>query len=286
MADIEASIDALPPLREVIRSGGLDARKNLGQNFLLDMNLTERIAGAAKPFSETVIEIGPGPGGLTRSLLKGGAKVIAIEKDPRSIVALKPLIEIAEGNFSLIHADALKTDLAEIAEPPFQIVANLPYNIATTLLLKWLKHHRQDVSSFVLMFQKEVACRITAEPATKNYGRLSVMCQWVAQCEALFDIPRDAFVPKPKVTSTLVRITPRQTPLAPAEQPLLEEVTRVLLGQRRKMIRSVAKALTEGDAEAASSLLKQADIDGEVRAETLSVEKFCALAEALKAMRS
>lgn len=274
-------IDNLPPLREVIRKAGLDAKKSLGQNFLLDLNLTGRIARAAQPLEGTVIEVGPGPGGLTRALLLAGARrVIAIEKDRRAIAALEPLVQASEGRLEIIEEDALKLDITSLGpdDEPRQIVANLPYNIATGLLLGWLGQADQ-LTSMTLMFQREVGQRLVAEPGTTAFGRLSVISQWRCEVKRLFDIPPDAFVPPPKVTSSVVQLIPRLEPLAPAKQDLLEEVTRVLFGQRRKMLRASSKPI------GGSALLDKAGIAGDIRAETLHVEDFCRIAEALRIER-
>lgn len=274
-------IDALPPLRDVIRDYGLDAKKSLGQNFLFDLNLTGRIARAAMPLDGTVIEIGPGPGGLTRALLMAGAEqVIAIEKDRRAIEALGSLVVAAEGRLQIIEADALEVDIKSLgpADGKKQIVANLPYNIATGLLLNWLDD-ADHLDGLTLMFQREVGQRITAEPGTSAYGRLAVMAQWLCDVRSLFDIPPQAFVPPPKVTSSVVQLIPRPAPLAPADKTCLEDVTRALFGQRRKMLRSSIKTLkTEG-------LLEGLSLTGNERPETLAVEDFCAIAEALRRAR-
>lgn len=279
-----AAIDALPPLREVIRSAELDARKSLGQNFLLDLNLTGRIARSAAPLKGTVIEIGPGPGGLTRALLMAGAeRVIAIEKDRRAIDALAPLVAASEGRLEILEEDALEVDIAPLipAGEKGQIVANLPYNIATVLLLNWLD--RLDaISAMTLMFQKEVGERITAPTGGAAYGRLAVMCQWLCEARMLFDIPPQAFVPPPKVTSSVVRLVPRPKPLAEASKPMLEEVTRVLFGQRRKMLRASVKSLKIDDP---AGVLAGAGIAGDTRPEKLAIEDFCRLAEALRLAR-
>jgi len=274
-------IDALPPLRDVIRDYGLDAKKSLGQNFLFDLNLTGRIARAAQPLDGTVIEIGPGPGGLTRALLMAGAEqVIAIEKDRRAIEALGSLVVAAEGRLQIIEADALDIDIKSLGnkDGKKQIVANLPYNIATGLLLNWLDD-LEYLDGLTLMFQREVAQRITADPGTSSYGRLAVMTQWLCDARSLFDIPPQAFVPPPKVTSSVVQLIPRSTPLAPADKTCLEDVTRALFGQRRKMLRSSIKTLkTDG-------LLDGLPLTGDERPETLMVEDFCAIAEALRLVR-
>ena len=275
-------IESLPPLRDVIKSNGLDAKKSLGQNFLFDLNLTGRIARAAMPLNGVVVEVGPGPGGLTRALLLAGAeKVIAIEKDRRAIAALAPLVDAAEGRLEIIEADALTVDISSLggAGVRRQIVANLPYNIATGLLINWLDI-LDDLDGMTLMFQREVGQRIIAEPGTSQYGRLAVMCQWLCEARSIFDIPPQAFVPPPKITSSVVQFIPRKTPLAPADKTCLEDVTRALFGQRRKMLRSSIKTLKH------EHLLDGLALTGNERPETLMVEDFCAIAEALRRARS
>ncbi len=277
------SAHPLPPLREVIARHGLAARRSLGQNFLLDMNLARRIVRAAGDLAgATVIEIGPGPGGLTRALLQSGARrVIAIERDARCIKALAELAAAYPDRLTLIEGDALATDVAALAESApgrCQIIANLPYNIATRLLLGWLPRIAA-FTSLTLMFQKEVAERLAAAPGTGAYGRLSIIAQWLCEIQCLFDVPSRAFVPAPKVTSTVVRLTPRPAPLAPAEMADIERVTAAAFGQRRKMLRTALKTATDDPI----ALLEQAGIAPTARAETLSVEAFCALARGLRA---
>jgi 16S rRNA (adenine1518-N6/adenine1519-N6)-dimethyltransferase len=276
----EAPEPALPPLREVIARHGIAARKALGQNFLLDRNLAGRIARAAAPLEDaSVIEIGAGPGGLTRALLAAGARrVVAIERDPRSLAALAELAAAYPGRLDIVAGDALALDPAALAEPPRKIVANLPYNIATRLLLLWLDRIG-DYESLTLMFQREVARRIAAAPKSRDYGRLSVLVQWLALPRILFDVPPTAFVPPPKVTSSLVAIRPRPHPLAPAAKPALEQVLSAAFGQRRKMLRTSLKTL----GIMPELLLERAGVAGTARAEELSVEEFCALARALEA---
>lgn len=280
-----ATADPLPPLREVIARHGLAARRSLGQNFLLDLNLARRIVGAAGDLAgATVIEIGPGPGGLTRALLQSGARrVIAIERDGRCIKALAELAAAYPDRLTLIEGDALTTDvvaLAESASGRCRIIANLPYNIGTRLLLGWLPRITA-FTSLTLMFQKEVAERLAAAPGTGAYGRLSIVTQWLCEIQCLFDVPPRAFVPAPKVTSTVVQFTPRPAPLAPAEMADIERVTAAAFGQRRKMLRSALKTATDDPI----ALLEQAGIAPTARAETLSVEAFCALARGLRAAR-
>jgi 16S rRNA (adenine1518-N6/adenine1519-N6)-dimethyltransferase len=266
----------LPPLGEVIRRHRLSARKGLGQHFLLDLNLTARIARAAAPLDACgVIEIGPGPGGLTRALLSAGARhVTAIERDPRAVAALAELAAAFPDRLTIIEGDALEIDAAAIVAPPRKIVANLPYNIATPLLLGWLADI-DAYDSLTLMFQKEVALRLAAKPGGKDYGRLSVMTQWCAEPRLLFDISPKAFVPPPKVTSTLVQLTPRRNP-PPCRRQDLEHVAAAAFGQRRKMLRASLKSLTVDTV----LLMENAGIEPTDRAENLTIEQFAALARA------
>jgi 16S rRNA (adenine1518-N6/adenine1519-N6)-dimethyltransferase len=269
--------DPLPPLREVIAAHGLDAKKSLGQHFLFDLNLTGRIArGAGDLTVGTTIEVGPGPGGLTRALLEAGARhVIGIERDDRAIAIQTEIAAAYPGRLEIIAADALKVDVASLGEAPRRIVANLPYNISTVLLTRWLTQ-AEAFESFTLMFQKEVVDRLAAAPGTKDYGRLSVLTQWRCVVKPLFSLSREAFTPPPKVASTVVKIIPRPEPLAPARMATLEKVTAAAFGQRRKMLRSSLKAL--GNAEA---LLEAAGLEPTRRAEEIPVEGFCALARAV-----
>ena len=273
---IEA-VENLPPLRTMLAASDMQARKSLGQNFLFDLNLTSRIARTALPFNGPVIEIGPGPGGLTRALLiEGAEQVIAIEKDSRVFSLLQPVITAASGRLELIEADALKVDLDRFtnAQAKAQIVANLPYNVATPLYIRFLKLRRQ-ISGMSLMFQKEVAERITALPSTSAYGRLAVLTHWCADAELMFHIPPEAFVPPPKVTSSVVRIIPRVEPRYPCSLESLEAVTQIAFGQRRKMLRASFKAY--GGEEMLASL----DIDPALRPQDLDVASFSRIAEHL-----
>ncbi|HVB18437.1 MAG TPA: 16S rRNA (adenine(1518)-N(6)/adenine(1519)-N(6))-dimethyltransferase RsmA [Stellaceae bacterium] len=274
----EGSAPLLPPLREVIARHGIAARRSLGQNFILDLNLTRRIARAAGPLAGiTVIEIGPGPGGLTRALLAEGARrIVAIERDPRCLAALGELAAAYPGRLELIAGDALELDPAALSEPPRKIVANLPYNIATALLLRWLDRIG-DYESLTLMFQREVAERLAAAPREAAYGRLSVIVQWLCTARIMFDLPPRTFVPPPKVTSSVVTLTPRAAPLASASRPVLERVTAAAFGQRRKMLRASLKTL----GVPVEPLLAAAGVAPTARAEELSVAEFCALARAL-----
>ncbi|MFN7103363.1 MAG: 16S rRNA (adenine(1518)-N(6)/adenine(1519)-N(6))-dimethyltransferase RsmA [Pseudorhizobium sp.] len=274
-----ATLDGLPPLRDVIQRHGLDAKKSLGQNFLLDLNLTQKIARSAGPLEEaTVIEVGPGPGGLTRAILSLGAKkLIAIERDNRCLPALAEIADHYPGRLEVIEGDALKVDFAALAAGgPVKIIANLPYNIGTQLLINWLLPDRWPPfwDSLTLMFQREVGQRIVADESGDHYGRLGVLAGWRTQAEMMFDVPPQAFTPPPKVTSTVVHLTPRQTPL-PCDVAKLEKVTQAAFGQRRKMLRQSVKSL------GGEALLARAGIDSSRRAETLSVEEFVRLANCL-----
>ncbi len=270
--DLTASIDALPPLRLLVESMDMRARKSLGQNFLFDLNLTRKIARSAGPLTGTTIEIGPGPGGLTRALLlEHAAHVIAIEKDRRASAVLSSLSAAAGDRLTLIEADALTSPIWELGTAPRRIIANLPYNIATTLLIQWLAH-ASCFDSMTLMFQREVAERITARPGEAAYGRLSVLTRWLADAEILFDVPASAFVPQPKIISSIVQIVPLAQPRYPCSQHALEFITRTAFGQRRKMLRSSLKKIN-GD-----QLLAEAGIAPEYRPQDIDIEEFCKLA--------
>ena len=272
--------DALPPLREVIRRYELSARKSLGQNFLLDLNLTGRIARAAGPLADvTVIEVGPGPGGLTRALLAEGATVVAIERDERAVGALGEIAEHYPGRLTIVSGDALEFDARPyLGGGRVRVVANLPYNIATALLVSWLTVEPWPpwYDRLVLMFQREVAERIVAKPGSKTYGRLSVLAGWRAEAKILFDIAPAAFVPPPKVTSSVVQLIPRANPL-PCDRRALERVTTAAFGQRRKMLRASLKSLGLDPIP----LLEKAGLDPTARAEDIAVEGFVALAKGL-----
>ncbi len=263
---------SLPPLREIIARHGLSARRSLGQHFLLDGNLCARIARAAGDLTACdVVEIGPGPGGLTRALLDAGARhVVAVERDKRCVAALGELADAYPGRLEVIEGDALEIDLQGLASAPRRIVANLPYNISVPLLLKELE--RIDAyESLTLMFQKEVAARLAAAPGGKDYGRLSVICQWLCEVENQFNVAKTAFTPPPKVTSTVVTLTPRPAPFA-ARWGDLERITAAAFGQRRKMLRTSLKGLGVD--------LAAIGIEPTARAEELTVEQFCSLARA------
>lgn len=271
-----AALDGLPPLRDVIARHGLDAKKALGQNFLLDLNLTQKVARTAGSLEgATVIEVGPGPGGLTRAILALGArKVIAIERDPRCLPALQEIADHYPGRLEVIEGDALKIDFRTLAKgEPVKIISNLPYNVGTQLLVNWLLPGQWPPfwQSLTLMFQKEVGQRIVAREDDNHYGRLGVLCGWRTDAHMSFDIPPQAFTPPPKVTSTVVHLEPIENPL-PCNADKLEKVTLAAFGQRRKMLRQSLKPI------GGEALLARAEIDPQRRAETLSVEEFCRLA--------
>jgi 16S rRNA (adenine1518-N6/adenine1519-N6)-dimethyltransferase len=273
--------DGLPPLRDVIARHGLAAKKTLGQNFLLDLNLTAKIARTAGDLSGVdVLEIGPGPGGLTRALLMQGARrVVAIERDARCLGALAEIAARWPGRLEVIEGDAMALDPRPLLNGRAVIVSNLPYNIGTELLVRWLRADWPPWwTRMVLMFQREVARRIVAAPGDDAYGRLGVLAGWRTETRIAFDISPMAFTPPPKVTSSVVSITPRETPLAPAELDALERVTAAAFGQRRKMLRQSLRTLG-GDP---GDLLGAAGANPTARAETLRVETFCALARALR----
>ncbi len=261
-----------PPLRDVIARHDLKAKKSMGQHFLLDMNLTRRLVREAGDLTGiTAIEIGPGPGGLTRALFESAAKhIIAIEKDERFIEALQPLVECVNNRLRVIHADALEIDPVTLTPSPRAILANLPYNVGTLLLVNWL-HRAQEYEFFALMFQKEVAERITAKVGSKAYGRLSVLCQFCCDVELAFTIPARAFTPPPKIDSAVVILRPKKTPY-PISIEALEIVTKDAFGQRRKMLRSIFKGRISDEHFAAAAIAPTA------RAEELSVADFVKLA--------
>ena len=269
-------LSQLPPLRDVIRDHELRATKKLGQNFLLDLNLTDKIVRAAGSLTGvTAFEIGPGPGGLTRSLLQTDTqKVIAVEYDLRAIKALEDLKIAAQGKLDLHHDDALTVDLCALSEAPRAIVANLPYNIATPLLIGWLrqiKENQHAYQSMTLMFQKEVAQRITAQVNSKAYGRLAVLCQWLCDVHICFDVPASAFTPPPKVTSSIVHFKPKMLDDAAPRFEDIEKITEKAFGQRRKMIRSSLKDYKD--------YFEIVGLDETLRAENISPAQFIALAK-------
>ena len=280
--EADAGCDAAPPpLSAVIARHDLHPKRALGQHFLLDPSLCGRIARAAQPGAPAVVlEVGPGPGGLTRALLaEGAARIVAVEKDRRCVVALGELQARYPDRLEIVEGDALAFDIATLGPARIGIVANLPYNVGTRLLLRWLEQVER-IESMTLMFQKEVAARITAT-CGRDYGGLSVRAQWLCTCERLFDVSPRAFVPPPGVVSTVVRLMPRSAPLAPADPTALDALTRAAFGQRRKMLRRALRTLTPDP----QALLQSAGISPEARAETLSVAEFCALARAWAAMR-
>ncbi len=276
-----ATIDGLPPLREVIATYDLVAKRQLGQNFLLDLNLTAKIARLAGDLAGSdVLEIGPGPGGLTRGLLVEGARrVVAVEKDPRCIAALQEISAAYPGRLDVVEGDAMQIDMAALLSPPVRIAANLPYNVGTELLIRWLtpKIWPPFWTSMTLMFQREVALRITAKPGDDHYGRLAILCQWRSDAKIVMHLPPEAFTPAPKVHSAVVHLTRLEAPRFAADAKTLSRVVAAAFGQRRKMLRSSLKPLG-GDVEA---LLKAANIPPTARAEEIELERFCALARSV-----
>lgn len=274
-------IDTLPPLKDIVKEYGLAPQKNLGQNFIYDANLTDKIARAAGDLSEkTVIEIGPGPGGLTRSILRAGVKKLyCIERDQRCLDALKTLEEQSNNICSIINEDALNLDYTTLASPPFTIIANLPYNISTTLLVKWLDNI-ELFEQFTLMFQKEVVERIHAVPNTKDYGRLSIITQFLCHTRPVFHIPPEAFMPPPKVVSSVINILPRQETYADISWDGLKRICQVTFGKRRKTLRNSLQEFT--DSTTILELLDTIGINSQRRPETLTIEEFCNLTKAFK----
>ena len=271
------TIQNLPPLRDVINTYGLKAEKSLGQNFLLDSNITDKIASFVRQDitpDTTCIEIGPGPGGLTRSLLKTDAKKIcAVEFDERAVNALQDLLQVSQNRLKILHQDALKTDICNISEEPRIIIANLPYNIATPLLVRWLKKISEDknsIQAMALMFQKEVAERIVASVSSKAFGRLSIISQWLCEVKIVYDLPPSAFIPPPKVSSAVVYFKPKNQ-LWNCSFNAVEEITAAAFNQRRKMIRSSLKPYLD--------VIENLGIDPSLRAENLAVADFLKIAE-------
>lgn len=275
------TIDGLPPLREVIRAHELVAKKQLGQNFLLDLNLTAKIARAAGDLTGCdVLEVGPGPGGLTRGLLAEGARrVVAVEKDARALPALAEIAAAYPGRLEVLHGDALEVDLAAHLTPPVKIVANLPYNVGTELLIRWLTPDSWPPlwSSLTLMFQKEVAERIVAKPRTEHYGRLALLAQYRCEARIVMTLPPEAFTPAPKVHSAVVQLTALPGPRFPCDFKALQRITAMAFNQRRKMLRASLKGLRP-DVEA---VLESVGIPPTARAEEIGLEQFCALARAV-----
>lgn len=278
-----ATIDGLPPLREVIAAHDLVAKRQLGQNFLLDMNLTAKIARSAGDLSACdVLEVGPGPGGLTRGLLVEGARhVVAVEKDPRCIPALEEIAAVYPGRLTVMLGDALDLDTSALLKPPVRVIANLPYNVGTELLIRWLTPQVWPPFwiSLTLMFQKEVAERIVAKPGSKAYGRLAILAQWRTEARIVLTLPPEAFTPPPSVHSAVVHLVRRDAPLFPADQAVLARLTAAGFGQRRKMLRASLK----GVAPEMEAKLVAAGIAPTARAEELSLEDFCRLARVVAA---
>lgn len=280
-----AAIDALPPLREVIARHGLVAKKSLGQNFLLDLNLTARIARTAGDLAGSdILEVGPGPGGLTRGLLAEGARrVLAIEKDDRCLPALAEIAAAYPGRLEVLNADALALDIDGRLSPPIRVVANLPYNVGTELLVRWLTPPVWPPfwQSLTLMFQKEVAERIVARPGTRAYGRLAILAQWRCEAKIVLTLPPEAFTPPPKIHSAVVQLTALAAPRYPADPAILSEVVAAGFNQRRKMLRASLRGIAPG----IEALLEAAGIAPTARAEEIDIERFCTLARAVAAQR-
>ena len=278
-----ATIDGLPPLREVLRAHDLQAKKQLGQNFLLDLNLTSKIARMAGDLSGAdVLEVGPGPGGLTRGLLAEGARrVLAVEKDPRCLPALQEIADAYPGRLSVINGDALEVDALAHLTPPIKVVANLPYNVGTELLIRWLTPEVWPPywQSLTLMFQKEVAERIVAKPRGDHYGRLALLAQWRCDAKIVMILPPEAFTPAPKVHSAVVHLTRLEAPRYPADAKVLNRITAMAFNQRRKMLRSSLKGL----GPEVEAMLEEVGIPPTARAEEISLELFCALARRVAA---
>lgn len=277
-------IDTLPPLREVIRAHGLAARRSLGQNFLLDLNLTARIARCAGELQECdVLEVGPGPGGLTRALLAGGARrVLAVEKDARCLPALEEIAAAyPPGRLTVVHGDALEIDPLAYLRPPVRVVANLPYNLGTELLVRWLTPTQWPPfwESLTLMFQREVAERIVARPRTKAYGRLAILAQWRSEARIVMRLPPEAFTPAPKVSSAVVHMRRLDAPRHPANSDILSRVVKAAFAQRRKMLRASLRGFTPQ----IEQQLRAAGIAPTERAEEIDLERFCALARIIEA---
>ena len=280
MSELSQKILKMQPLNTVIQEHQLFPKRSLGQNFIFDINLTRKIARSAKPLDTgTVIEIGAGPGGLTRALLiEGASRVIAIEKDKRAIQILRELEEIAKPRLKVIYADALELSLVELGKEPIQIVANLPFNIATNLIFKWLES-TPPLSAITIMIQKEVANRLCAQPGSSAYGRLTLMINLLAETDFLFDVPASAFIPKPKVISSMVQVLPRKKPLFKTDKFALQKVLITAFNQRRKMLRSSFKMF------GGSKLLEKAGINPEERPENLTLEAFCTLTNLIESNR-
>ncbi len=277
-----SAIDGLPPLREVIAAHGLRARKSLGQNFLLDLNLTAKIARQAGDLTDCdVLEVGPGPGGLTRGLLAEGARhVLAVEKDARCLPALAEIAAAYPGRLTVVEGDAMEIDALARLAPPVRIVATLPYNVGTELLVRWLTPDDWPPTweSLTLMFQREVAQRIVAQPGSKAYGRLAILAQWRCDARLVMDLPPEAFTPPPKVRSAVVHLTALPAPRFPADAAMLSKVVAAAFNQRRKMLRAALRGLAPDIEE----MLTAAGIPPTARAEEIGIEGFCRLARLLQ----
>ena len=265
----------LPTIKETLKKNNIKINKSLGQNFLFDLNLTDKIVKKSEPICPTVIEIGPGPGGLTRSILKKKPDVLyTIDKDKQSEKMLTEIKKKYKDRLIIITDDALHYPIWELGTPPRQVIANLPYNTGTKMLTLWLKHI-QHFDLVTLMFQKEVADRIIAKPGSKNYGRLSILTNWLTKSKKLFDIPSEAFIPRPKVISSVIQLQPLHKPLYNVSFESIEKITQIAFSQRRKMIKTSLKTLNGG------IILKELDISPSLRPENLSIIEFCKIAKKL-----
>ena len=265
----------LPTIKETLKKNNIKINKSLGQNFLFDLNLTDKIVKKSEPICPTVIEIGPGPGGLTRSILKKKPDVLyTIDKDKQSEKMLTEIKKKYKDRLIIITDDALHYPIWELGTPPRQVIANLPYNTGTKMLTLWLKHI-QHFDLLTLMFQKEVADRIIAKPGSKNYGRLSILTNWLTKSKKLFDIPSEAFIPRPKVISSVIQLQPLHKPLYNVSFESIEKITQIAFSQRRKMIKTSLKTLNGG------IILKELDISPSLRPENLSIIEFCKIAKKL-----
>ena len=263
----------LPTIQETLKKNKVKIKKTLGQNFLFDLNLTDKIVKQSKPFASTIIEVGSGPGSLTRSILKiKSAIVFAIDKDIQSEKMLRELNIIYKDRLRIVIDDALNYPIWNLGEAPRQVIANLPYNVGTKMLVTWLKHIK-NFDLLTLMFQKEVAERIVAKPGSKNYGRLSILTNWLTESSKLFDVPSEAFIPRPKVKSSVIQLKPLSKPLYDVSFEALEKITHLAFSQRRKMLRSSLRGIN------GKKILEDLNISPNLRPENLSIIDFCKLAE-------
>ena len=270
---MQNKIENLPSIQSILKKNNIKINKSLGQNFLFDLNITDKIVKKSKPIASTIIEIGPGPGSLTRSILKNNSAIVyAIDKDIQSKIMLTELKMIYKDRLKIIIDDALYYPIWQLGDAPRQIIANLPYNVGTKMLITWLKNI-EKFDLLTLMFQKEVADRIIAKPGSKNYGRLSILTNWLTQSSKLFDIPREAFFPRPKVNSTVIQLKPLSKPIFDVSFESLEKLTHLAFSQRRKMLKTSLKEIN------GKKILEELNISPNLRPENLSVIDFCKIAK-------